>query len=66
MYKFIKEFYFIFCLFQVCLAPDCGKCRNCKNMVKFGGSGKAKQACMERMWAMLYTLAYVEINNSNI
>ena len=31
-----------------CLKVDCGQCRNCKDMTKFGGSGKSKQACMER------------------
>eukprot|EP00057_Strongylocentrotus_purpuratus_P012708 XP_011667182.1 PREDICTED: DNA (cytosine-5)-methyltransferase PliMCI isoform X1 [Strongylocentrotus purpuratus] len=33
---------------EVCQAPDCGKCTACKGMIKFGGSGKAKQACKER------------------
>ena len=31
-----------------CTKSDCGQCRNCKDMTKFGGSGKSKQACMER------------------
>ena len=31
-----------------CLKLDCGQCRNCKDMTKFGGTGKSKQACMER------------------
>merc|ERR550534_373100 len=31
-----------------CLKADWGQCRNCKDMTKFGGSGKSKQACMER------------------
>ncbi|XP_067952062.1 DNA (cytosine-5)-methyltransferase PliMCI-like [Watersipora subatra] len=33
---------------EVCLQPDCGKCNNCKNMVKFGGEGRSKQACLLR------------------
>ncbi|CAL1530549.1 unnamed protein product [Lymnaea stagnalis] len=33
---------------EVCQQPDCGKCTACKDMTKFGGSGKAKQACKER------------------
>nr|XP_054770266.1 DNA (cytosine-5)-methyltransferase PliMCI-like [Lytechinus pictus] len=33
---------------EVCQAPDCGKCAACKDMIKFGGSGRAKQACKER------------------
>jgi len=31
-----------------CLKVDCGVCRHCRDMTKFGGSGKSKQACMER------------------
>ncbi len=26
-----------------CLAAECGKCTHCKDMIKFGGSGKSKQ-----------------------
>nr|Q27746.1 RecName: Full=DNA (cytosine-5)-methyltransferase PliMCI; AltName: Full=DNA methyltransferase PliMCI; Short=DNA MTase PliMCI; Short=M.PliMCI; AltName: Full=Dnmt1; AltName: Full=MCMT [Paracentrotus lividus]CAA90563.1 DNA (cytosine-5-)-methyltransferase [Paracentrotus lividus] len=33
---------------EICQAPDCGKCTACKDMIKFGGSGKAKQACKDR------------------
>uniref|UniRef100_A0A4W3HR48 DNA (cytosine-5)-methyltransferase 1 n=1 Tax=Callorhinchus milii TaxID=7868 RepID=A0A4W3HR48_CALMI len=33
---------------EVCQQPDCGKCRACKDMVKFGGSGRSKQACLQR------------------
>jgi len=33
---------------DACLRQDCGECRNCKDMTKFGGSGKSKQACIER------------------
>ncbi|NXC91930.1 DNMT1 methyltransferase, partial [Cercotrichas coryphoeus] len=28
--------------------PECGKCKACQNMVKFGGSGRSKQACLQR------------------
>ena len=31
-----------------CLRPDCGKCRNCRDMPKFGGRGLVKQACEHR------------------
>merc|ERR1719278_1811133 len=31
-----------------CMRVDCGVCKHCKNMTKFGGNGKSKQACMER------------------
>ena len=34
--------------FQVCQQPDCGKCAACRDMVKFGGSGRSKQACVHR------------------
>nr|XP_023408217.1 DNA (cytosine-5)-methyltransferase 1 isoform X3 [Loxodonta africana] len=33
---------------EVCQQPECGKCKACKDMVKFGGSGRSKQACQER------------------
>ena len=28
--------------------PDCGECKHCKDMLKFGGSGRSKQACTRR------------------
>uniref|UniRef100_A0A3Q3G927 DNA (cytosine-5)-methyltransferase n=1 Tax=Labrus bergylta TaxID=56723 RepID=A0A3Q3G927_9LABR len=33
---------------EVCQSPDCGKCAACKDMIKFGGGGKSKQACKQR------------------
>ncbi|KAH9507553.1 DNA (cytosine-5)-methyltransferase 1 [Bulinus truncatus] len=33
---------------EVCQQPDCGKCAACRDMTKFGGTGRAKQACKER------------------
>ncbi|XP_073076287.1 DNA (cytosine-5)-methyltransferase 1 isoform X6 [Manis javanica] len=33
---------------EVCQQPECGKCKACKDMVKFGGTGRSKQACQER------------------
>uniref|UniRef100_A0A8C3AVK8 DNA (cytosine-5)-methyltransferase n=1 Tax=Cyclopterus lumpus TaxID=8103 RepID=A0A8C3AVK8_CYCLU len=33
---------------EVCQSPDCGKCPACKDMIKFGGGGKSKQACKQR------------------
>lgn len=41
----------IFC-YQVCQSPDCGKCAACKDMIKFGGSGKSKQACKQRRYVI--------------
>ncbi|KAL1455285.1 hypothetical protein WDU94_009390 [Cyamophila willieti] len=31
-----------------CQRPDCGTCTSCLDMVKFGGTGKSKQACIQR------------------
>ncbi|KAJ8965257.1 hypothetical protein NQ314_004269 [Rhamnusium bicolor] len=31
-----------------CQSPDCGECNHCKDMLKFGGSGRSKQACKNR------------------
>uniref|UniRef100_A0A6J0V8B4 DNA (cytosine-5)-methyltransferase n=1 Tax=Pogona vitticeps TaxID=103695 RepID=A0A6J0V8B4_9SAUR len=33
---------------EVCQQPECGKCKACQDMIKFGGSGKTKQACFHR------------------
>ncbi|KAH7979028.1 hypothetical protein HPB49_007864 [Dermacentor silvarum] len=33
---------------EACQSADCGKCRPCKDMVKFGGTGRQKQCCIER------------------
>ncbi|XP_054983670.1 DNA (cytosine-5)-methyltransferase 1 isoform X3 [Sorex araneus] len=33
---------------EVCQQPECGKCKACRDMVKFGGTGRTKQACLER------------------
>ncbi|CAK9832323.1 DNA (cytosine-5)-methyltransferase PliMCI [Anthophora retusa] len=33
---------------ETCQQPDCGTCTACKDMIKFGGSGKSKQACNRR------------------
>jgi len=32
-----------------CLKPDCGLCKTCLNMIKFGGSGSMRQACLKRI-----------------
>ncbi|XP_033204996.2 DNA methyltransferase 1a isoform X1 [Bombus vancouverensis nearcticus] len=31
-----------------CQQPDCGLCNACKDMIKFGGTGRGKQACIKR------------------
>ncbi len=33
---------------EVCQLPDCGTCSHCRDMTKFGGSGRSKQACVLR------------------
>ncbi|KAJ7334456.1 DNA (cytosine-5)-methyltransferase 1 [Desmophyllum pertusum] len=33
---------------EVCQQPDCGKCKSCRDMIKFGGTGKKKQCCEAR------------------
>ncbi|UYV62934.1 DNMT1 [Cordylochernes scorpioides] len=33
---------------EPCQQPDCGNCKFCRDMVKFGGSGRSKQACLKR------------------
>ena len=31
-----------------CQKDDCGECKMCINMIKFGGNGKMKQKCLKR------------------
>lgn len=33
---------------EACTRHDCGECVYCQDMVKFGGSGRAKQTCLMR------------------
>lgn len=33
---------------EPCQQPDCGECSACKSMIKFGGPGRSKQACVKR------------------
>lgn len=33
---------------EACLKQDCGSCVSCKDMIKFGGSGRSKQCCKDR------------------
>ncbi|XP_023289399.1 DNA (cytosine-5)-methyltransferase 1 [Orussus abietinus] len=33
---------------EACQQPACGVCPACKDMVKFGGTGRSKQACVKR------------------
>ncbi len=36
-----------------CVKPDCGKCGNCRDKKKFGGPGKRKKPCMEKIWGAI-------------
>ena len=31
-----------------CCLEDCGECKNCQDMVKFGGPGRKKRCCIRR------------------
>jgi DNA (cytosine-5)-methyltransferase 1 len=33
---------------ETCQQPDCGECKACRDMKKFGGTGRAKQCCINR------------------
>ena len=33
---------------ETCQQPDCGECKACRDMRKFGGTGRAKQCCINR------------------
>ena len=33
---------------EACQLADCGKCSSCRDMLKFGGTGRSKQACVHR------------------
>ena len=33
---------------ETCIVKDCGKCKNCEDKLKFGGTGVRKQACLNR------------------
>ena len=37
------------CLCEICQRDDCGKCKYCLDMPKFGGLGKFKKRCEKRM-----------------
>ena len=32
-----------------CAKPDCGKCTSCRDMTRFGGPGKLKERCRQRI-----------------
>ena len=35
---------------ETCQQPDCGQCKACRDMKKFGGTGRAKQCCVNRRY----------------
>ena len=44
---------------QACQLPDCGKCGFCQDMIKFGGRGRSKQACVHRRYGVCYVCSTV-------
>ena len=38
-----------------CSKDDCAECVNCKDMVKFGGTGKKKKCCVQRQCKNIQT-----------
>ena len=43
--------------------PDCGKCTFCRDMIKFGGSGRSKQACVHRRYVKRHLLLVKVLTN---
>ena len=33
---------------DACSKDDCGQCTNCRDMIKFGGTGRKKKCCVQR------------------
>ncbi|XP_072402558.1 DNA (cytosine-5)-methyltransferase PliMCI-like [Diabrotica undecimpunctata] len=48
---------------EACQSPDCGECNHCRDMVKFGGPGKLKQACKRRR-CMHMEVMYAEVSDN--
>ena len=44
-----------------CKREDCGSCRNCKDMTKFGGKGKKKQKCIHRVCTGTVKVMFAQI-----
>jgi len=40
---------------DACSKDDCAECVNCKDMVKFGGTGKKKKCCVQRQCENIQT-----------
>ena len=51
MFEFLYGYDRWLCTLQACQSPDCGKCTACRDMIKFGGTGRQKQGCHERRCA---------------
>lgn len=47
-----------------CTNTDCGQCAFCKDMIKFGGSGKSKQSCMQRQCLQVSQLVQYRMNGT--
>lgn len=44
---------------EACKQADCGQCSFCKDMVKFGGPGRAKQTCVMRQCLQVIYFHYL-------
>lgn len=50
---------------EACQSPDCGECNHCKDMLKFGGSGRSKQACKNRRYENVILINYISLQSWN-
>ena len=51
---------------EQCNRPDCGECPNCKDKLKFGGTGRKRQACVSKRCAFKTVKNVKEDNQPNI
>ena len=54
---------------DACSKDNCGHCTNCKDMKKFGGTGKKKQCCVQRQCKVSEVsriVSYLKLCNYNI
>ena len=49
---------------QGCTADDCGECRQCLDMPKFGGPGKRKKCCIKRQCITPITPTQVHVSTN--
>ncbi|XP_052746460.1 DNA (cytosine-5)-methyltransferase 1 isoform X2 [Bicyclus anynana] len=49
---------------EACQLPDCGRCKTCRAMPKFGGNGLTKNACVKRLCPNLTVKQKISANYS--